>query len=282
MAMPPQSDIEGGYKFLSAVLFLLVALPLAGYAVFPDNTFFSTFSYPSRLLLVPIHELGHLILIYFTEFSGISPSYMDMPITMAGSLFEVFVPFAFVFFFIFGIRRYALACLLLVVAGSALIDWGAYVKSSPNPSGIGFNPSMEVFEVGPQNHDWYRVLSHYNELDKAELFGDIIMGLGFVVTLTGFFSSIFEVNRVLNYSKSSDFMLLLLYGSVPTLVLSIAYYTVFRLVFSLLLLILLLIHFYRKVLPGLEEEVKEVDEDIKEEEEYENEEQKNQTAPKAS
>jgi hypothetical protein len=282
MVMPIQTDVEGGYRFLTAVLFLLVALPLAGYAVFPNNAFFSTFSYPSRLLLVPIHEMGHLVLIYFTEFSGISPSYMYIPILMAGSLNEVFVPFVFVFFFIFGSRRYALACLLLVVAGSAIIDWGAYVKSSPNPYGTGFNTSMEVFEVGPQNHDWYQVLTHYNMLDDAVLFGDIIMDLGFVVTLTGFFSSIFEVNRVLNYSSSSDFMLLMLYGSVPALVLSIAYYTTFRLVFSLLLLLPLLIHFYRKVLPGLKEEVKEVDEDIREEEEVENEEQQNQTEPKAS
>ncbi|NYZ79101.1 hypothetical protein H0N99_03045 [Candidatus Micrarchaeota archaeon] len=279
--MPPQTDVEGGYKFLSAVLFLLVALPLAGYAIFPGNSYASFLSYPSRLLLVPIHEFGHLILIYFTEFSGIPSSYMDTPIRMTGSLFEVFVPFVFVFFFIFGSRRYALACLLLVVAGSALINWGAYIKSASNPSGSGINPYMELAEVSLENHDWYRVLSRYNALDKAELLGDMLMGLGFVVALMGFFSSVFEVNLVLNYGSSSDFMLLMLYGSIPTLILSLAYFKPSRIVFSLLLLIPLLIHFYKKVLPGLEEEMEEVDEEIKEEE-AENEGKKNQTNSKVS
>jgi hypothetical protein len=282
MVMPQQTDIEGGYKFLSVVLFLLVALPLAGYAVFPDNSFISFLSYPPRLLLVPIHESGHLILIYFTEFSSIPYSYMYMPITIAGSLFEVFVPFIFALFFIFGSRRYALACLLLVVAGSALIDWGAYVKSSTNPSGSGLNTYMEVSEMSPQNHDWYIVLSNYNALDKAGLLGGIIMGLGFVVALTGFFSSIFEVNLLLNYGSSSDFMMLMLYGSIPTLIISLVYFTIFRIAFSLLLLIPLLIHFYRKVLPKLEDEVEEVDEEIKEDEEAENEREKNKAEPKAS
>jgi hypothetical protein len=85
----------------------------------------------------------------------------------------------------------------------------------------------------------------------------------------GFFSSVFEVNLILNYRRSSDLMLLMLYGSIPTLILSIAYFKTFRLVFAILLFIPLLIHFYRRVLPKLEEEVEEVDKEIENDEEAE-------------
>ncbi len=260
-------EVEGGYRFLSAVLFLLVALPLAGYAIFPDNYYAAYLSYPARILLVPIHELGHTLLLIFTEFFRLPYSYMDIPIRMAGSAFEVFVPFAFVFLFIFGSRRYALACLILVVAGTALIDAGAYVKSAQNPSGSGFNQLMETTAVNPANHDWYRVLSNYNALDKADLLGEIIMGLGFVITLMGFFSSVFEVNLILNYRQSSDFILLLLYGSIPATILSIAYFKIFRVVFAILIFIPIIIHFYTRILPKLKEEMKEVDEEIEKDEE---------------
>lgn len=268
VGMSPQKDeVEGGYRFLSAVIFLLVALPLAGYAIFQGNYYTSYLSYPSRMLLVPIHELGHMILIFFTELFGLPYSYMDMPITVAGSLFEVFVPFVFVLFFIFGSRRYALACLILVVAGTALIDAGTYIKSASNPSGSGFNQFMEVTQVNLENHDWYKVLKYYNALDKADFLGGLVMDLGFVLTIMGFFSSIFEVNFIMNYRQSSDFMLLMLYGSIPTIVLLLIYFKPYRIVFAVLLSIPLLIHFYRKVLPKLKEEVKEVDEEIKWDEE---------------
>jgi hypothetical protein len=266
--MSPQTEeIEGGYRFLSVVLFLLVALPLAGYAVLPDNFYASFISYPSRMLLIPIHELGHMLLIFFTQFSSLPYQYMDIPITLAGSVFEVLVPLMFVFFFIFGSRRYALACLVLVIAGTAMTDAGAYVKSAQNPSGAGFNQFMETTEVNPSNHDWYRVLSYYNALDKADFLGEFIMGLGFVLTMIGFFSSIFEVNLILNYRQSSDFMLLMLYGAVPALILSIAYFKIFRFVFAVLILIPLLIHFYTGVLPKLKDDIKEVDREIEEDEE---------------
>jgi hypothetical protein len=264
---PQNEEIEGGYRFLSAVLFLLIALPLAGYALFPDNYYISLLSYPPRILLVPIHELGHMILIFFTQLFNLPYDYMDMPITMAGSIFEVLVPLVFVFFFVFGSRRYTLACLVLVIAGTALIDSGAYIKSAQNPYGIGFNQYMMTSEVGPENHDWYRVLKHYNALDKADVLGESFMGLGFVLIMMGFFSSVFEINMILNYQQSSDFMMLMLYGAVPTLILSIAYFKIFRVFFATLILLPLLSHFYTRVLPKLKDEIKEVDREIEDDDE---------------
>lgn len=265
--MSDVEEVEGGYRFLSVVLFLLISMPLAIYAIMPNNQYAKYLSFPARILLVPIHELGHTIVIIFTEALGLPFSYMNIPITMAGSVFEAFVPFVFVLFFVLGSRRYVLACLILVVLGTALSDWGAYVKSASNPSGSGFNQYMETSEITTQNHDWYIVLSNYNALDKADVIGDILMELGFVVTMMGFFSSVFEVNFILNNRQSSDFMLLMLYGSIPAVILSLAYFTVFRAVFAILLLIPILIHFYRRVLPKLEEEVKEVDKEIEQDDE---------------
>ncbi|NYZ76428.1 hypothetical protein H0N98_04215 [Candidatus Micrarchaeota archaeon] len=268
VGMSPQTEeVEGGYRFLSAVLFLLIALPLAGYAVIPDNYYVYLLSYPPKILLVPIHELGHMLLIFFKDVSGLPYDYLDIPVRMAGSIFEMLVPLMFVFFFIFGSRRYALACLILVIAGTAITDSGAYIKSASNPSGIGFNQFMETTEVNSSNHDWYRVLDYYNALDKADFLGELIIGLGFVLTMIGFFSSVFEVNLILNYRQSSDFMLLILYGSIPAAILSIAYFKIFRVVVSILILIPLLIHFYTRILPKLKDEVKEVDREIEKDEE---------------
>jgi hypothetical protein len=264
---PQKEEIEGGYRFLSAVLFLLVALTLAAYAVLPGNYYASVISYPSRMLLIPIHELGHMVLIFFTQFSNLPYEYMNIPVRMAGSIFEMLIPLMFVFFFVFGSRRYTLACLILVIAGTAITDSGAYIKSASNPSGIGFNQFMETTEVNSSNHDWYQVLDYYNALDKADFLGEFMMGLGFVLTMIGFFSSVFEVNLILNYQQSSDFMMLMLYGAVPALILSIAYFKIFRVVFAVLILLPLLIHFYTRVLPKLKDEIKEVDREIEDDDE---------------
>lgn len=259
-------EVEGGYRFLAAVLFLLIALPLASYTILPDNYYAAYLSYPSRLLLVPVHEFGHMILIFFKELFNLPSSYMDIPITLAGSGFEVLLPFLFVPIFVFGNRRYVLACLAIVVLGAALSDTGRYVQSASNPGGSGFNQFMEATAVTQESHDWYRILSYYNALDKADILGEMLIDLGFVLTLLGFFSSIFEVNMILNYRSSSDFMLLLLYGSIPAVILSLSYFKLFRTIFSLLLFIPILLHFYIHTLPKLREEVKEVDEEIEKEE----------------
>jgi hypothetical protein len=262
-----EEDVEAGYRFLASVLFLLIALPLAGYALFPDNYYASFISYPPRLLLVPIHELGHMILIFATQLLNLPYNYMNIPITMAGSFFEILVPLIFVIFLLFGSQRYALACLLIVVLGAAVNDTGRYIQSASSPTGTGLTQFMEVTAITPESHDWFRILSYFNALDQADILGELLIDLGFVLILVGFFSSVFEVNLVLNYRKSSDFMLLMFYGSIPTILLSIAYFKLFRIIFSILFFTPSLIHFYTTVLPKLKEEVKEVDREIEDEDE---------------
>ena len=281
--MPTQTEeVEGGYRFLAVALFLFIAFPLAAYTLMPDNYYANFISFPARMLLVPIHEFGHNIVSFFTEFSGLPFSSMYLPITMAGSLFEVFLPFLVALLFIFGNRRYAIACLIIVILGAAFYDFGTYVRSAESPSGPAINSLMQPARVTPETHDWFIVLSAFNELDKAGVISQVLMDLGFVITLVGFFSSVFELNLVINYRKSSDFMLLLLYGSAITLLLLPFYFTLFKLIFLLLISISLLIHFKRSVLPHIKKEIEEVDKEIeKEEDEQESKTEKGEPYGKA-
>jgi len=257
-------EVEGGYRFLAIVLFLFIALPLASYAIFPSNSYVSFLSYPARILLIPIHEFGHVLLIFLTEIFNLPSSSMQIPILVAGSFFEVFLPLFVMLLFIFGNQRYALACLVIVVLGASIYDVGRYVQSSTNPTGPALNSLMQPTTITPETHDWTRILKQFNALDKADFLGGLLSDLGFVVILLGFFSSVFELNLILNNRVSSDFMLLMLYGSIPTLLLSIIYFTPFRITFATLFCILPVRHFYTSTLPKLRKEIEEVDKEIKE------------------
>lgn len=260
--MSAEDEVQAGYRFLAAVLFLLISLPLTAYVLFP-NSYTLLLAYPAILLTVPIHEFGHL----FT-FWALSPfaSYESViiPTAFAGSFFQIGVPFLLIMLFIFGNKQYAIACLLMVVMGESAFHVGSYIKSSNNPSGTGINVMGEVGEVTRESHDWYIILNHYNLLDKADILGDFVTQFGIAILLIGFFSSVFEVNRLMNYSKSSDFMLLMLYGSAVALLFTIAYFNLLRLILLVILSILPLLHFRSTILPKLENDMEKADKQLDE------------------
>ena len=255
--MSSEDEVQSGYRFLAIVLFLLIALPLTAYVLFP-NSYTLLLAYPAILITVPIHEFGHLFV--FWALSPFAPyDSVIIPTALAGSLSQIGVPFILMLLFIFGNKQYAIACLMIAVMGESAFHVGGYIKTSNNPSGTGINVMGEVSEVTRESHDWFIILNHYNLLDKAEILGELVTQFGIAILLIGFFSSVFELNRLLNYSSSSDFTLLMLYGSIPAILFSIAYFNLLRLIILIVFSIPPVLYFRSAVMPKLRKDMEEVD-----------------------
>jgi hypothetical protein len=112
------------------------------------------------------HELGHLLTYVFP----------DILTAMAGSIFQVAVPFGLaVYFFLFQSDR-AAAGLCLGWAGTSAADAARYIADAP----------FERLELLGGDHDWAFVFSELNQIQNAGTYAGIARFLGWLMLAGGF------------------------------------------------------------------------------------------------
>jgi hypothetical protein len=131
----------------------------------PDGAFM-------HLIILPIHEAGHMIFIPFGRFMTIA----------GGSLLQVLVPLVLTASFIIGFggsrRDNFAASLMLWWAGVAVIDLAPYIWDA-------YDPKLTLLGGGTgaekDGHDWQNMLGDFNLIRKAHLIGNIAHKSGALV-----------------------------------------------------------------------------------------------------
>ena len=127
-----------------------------------------------HLIVLPIHEAGHLLFIPFGRFMSI----------LGGSLLQVLLPLVLMASFVFGFggsrRDNFAASLMLWWAAMSVIDLAPYIWDA-------FDPKMMLLggQTGAESdgHDWQNMLGDLGLIKRAHLIARIAHKLGLVVML---------------------------------------------------------------------------------------------------
>ena len=130
-----------------------------------------------HLIVLPIHEAGHLLFIPFGRFMTV----------LGGSLFQVLLPLVLMASFMFGFggsrRDNFAASLMLWWAAVSIIDVAPYIWDA-------FDPKMILLggKTGAESdgHDWQNILGDLGLIRRAHLIAGIAHKLGLVVMLTAY------------------------------------------------------------------------------------------------
>lgn len=257
-----EQEVEGWYKNLTVILLLAVALPIAGYVTFPNSITYSLF-FPVSIFITSIHELGHFIPYMVLSIFGAQSDSARFIIVAGGTIFQILVPMLFVTYFLAVNRKYALACISLVLLGGSIYLAGHYMSTAQAPSGAAITPfgTQVQFESDPSIHDWRYMLSTLNLLGRTPELSKFTMDFSYVLILVGIFSATLETNMLLNGSRTKDFMIVLLYGTVPTFLLSFLYFNATKFLISLIFFIISFAYFLAYKAPILREEYEEAEEE---------------------
>jgi hypothetical protein len=130
-----------------------------------------------HLIVLPIHEAGHLLFIPFGRFMTV----------LGGSLLQVLLPLVLMASFMFGFggsrRDNFAASLMLWWAAMAIIDLAPYIWDA-------FDPKMMLLggKTGAESdgHDWQNILGDLGLIKRAHLIAGIAHKLGLVVMLVAY------------------------------------------------------------------------------------------------
>ena len=130
-----------------------------------------------HLIVLPIHEAGHILFIPFGRFMTV----------LGGSLFQVLFPLVLMASFVFGFggsrRDNFAASLMLWWAAASIIDVAPYIWDA-------FDPKMMLLggKTGAESdgHDWQNILGDLGLIKRAHLIAGIAHKLGLVVMLVAY------------------------------------------------------------------------------------------------
>jgi hypothetical protein len=130
-----------------------------------------------HLIVLPIHEAGHLLFIPFGRFMSV----------LGGSLLQVLLPLVLMASFVFGFggsrRDNFAASLMLWWAAVSIIDVAPYIWDA-------FDPKMMLLggKTGAESdgHDWQKILGDLGLIKKAHLIAGIAHNLGLVMMLVAY------------------------------------------------------------------------------------------------
>jgi hypothetical protein len=130
-----------------------------------------------HLIVLPIHEAGHLLFIPFGRFMSV----------LGGSLFQVLLPLVLMASFMFGFggsrRDNFAASLMLWWAAVSIIDVAPYIWDA-------FDPKMMLLggKTGAESdgHDWQNILGDLGLIKRAHLIAGIAHKLGLVLMLAAY------------------------------------------------------------------------------------------------
>jgi hypothetical protein len=130
-----------------------------------------------HLIVLPIHEAGHLLFIPFGRFMTV----------LGGSLFQVLLPLVLMASFMFGFggsrRDNFAASLMLWWAAASIIDVAPYIWDA-------FDPKMMLLggKTGAESdgHDWQNILGDLGLIKRAHLIAGMAHMLGLVVMLAAY------------------------------------------------------------------------------------------------
>lgn len=257
-------EIENWYKTLSVILLLSIVFPIAGYIILPNAVTYSLF-FPVSILIISIHEFGHVVPYMFSFFLGIPWESARFIVVAGGTVSQLLIPMLFFIYFASVNRRYALAYIFLVLLGGSLYYAGDYMSTAQAPTGLAVTSfgSAVRFESDPESHDWRFMLTTLDLLERTPELSKFIMDLSYVLTMIGAFSAALETNMILNGNRTKNFMTVLLYGTVPTFLLSFLYFNGTKFIISLTLFIISFAYFLVYKVPMLKKEYEEAEEEEK-------------------
>ena len=130
-----------------------------------------------HLIVLPIHEAGHVVFIPFGRFMSV----------LGGSLFQVLLPLVLMASFMFGFggsrRDNFAASLMLWWAAVSIIDVAPYIWDA-------FDPKMMLLggKTGAESdgHDWQNILGDLGLLKRAHLIAGIAHTLGLIAMLVAY------------------------------------------------------------------------------------------------
>jgi hypothetical protein len=130
-----------------------------------------------HLIVLPIHEAGHMLFIPFGRFMTV----------LGGSLFQVLLPLVLMASFMFGFggsrRDNFAASLMLWWAAVSIIDVAPYIWDA-------FDPKMMLLggKTGAESdgHDWQNILGDLRLIKRAHLIAGIAHKLGLAVMLVAY------------------------------------------------------------------------------------------------
>ena len=253
-----REEIEGWYKALTVILFLFIALPLAGYIILPSAITYSFF-FPISILITSIHEFGHGVPYLIASLLRIPWNSSAFLIVAGGTVFQILVPLFFFIYFAAVSRKHALAYIFLVLLGGSIYIAGHYMSTAQAPSGIAvtaFGTAVK-FESDPESHDWRYMLTTLNILEKTPELSKFTMDFSYVLTMISVFSAVLETNMILNENKTKDFMIVLLYGTIPTFLLSFLYFDGSKFIISMIFFIISFTYFLVYKAPALKKAYEE-------------------------
>jgi len=127
-----------------------------------------------HLIVLPIHEAGHVLFIPFGRFMTV----------LGGSLFQLLLPLALMFAFVFGLggsrRDNFAAALMLWWAAMSIIDVAPYIWDAYDPKLMLLGGATGAESDG---HDWQNILGDLGLIRRAHLIGEIAHQLGLLVML---------------------------------------------------------------------------------------------------
>jgi hypothetical protein len=130
-----------------------------------------------HLIVLPIHEAGHVLFIPFGRFMTV----------LGGSLFQVLLPLTLMASFVLGFggsrRDNFAASLMLWWAAMSIIDVAPYIWDAFDPKLMLLGGTTGAESDG---HDWQNILGDLGMSRKAHLFGELAHKLGLVVMLVAY------------------------------------------------------------------------------------------------
>jgi hypothetical protein len=130
-----------------------------------------------HLIVLPIHEAGHVLFIPFGRFMTV----------LGGSLFQVLLPLILAVSFMFGFggsrRDNFAASLMLWWAAVSIIDVAPYIWDAFDPKMMLLGGSTGAESDG---HDWQNILGDLGLIKRAHLIAGIAHKLGLVVMLAAY------------------------------------------------------------------------------------------------
>lgn len=163
--LPAQDSVAFYARCATLVLLTLWSYTLFGYD-YQDGEFGTSFMH---LILLPIHEAGHVLLMPFGEFMTI----------LGGSLFQLALPFAIGIAFVYKNHDNYAAALCLWWTSVSLVDLAPYIYDALHPQLILLGG--HTGEDGP--HDWIYLLSSIGQLSHSQGWGAFAHTLGGLLML---------------------------------------------------------------------------------------------------
>ena len=165
-----------GYAFL---LYLILLLPFHLYI--PTNEFdLPHFLWLTHLLLLYIHEAGHLLFSIFGTAMMI----------MGGSLMQILAPLAW--FIVALWEGSSLKDSALVFTGISIVDVSIYVKDA------GMLQLPLIGGLSKSHHDWANMMNDWGLIESSYAFGEAMFWTGMIVGGYGIYSGVknsFEAYR---------------------------------------------------------------------------------------